>query len=93
MFNLEETALYNSFYAGESPYNDAIVTVTGTVSYVGPDSYGLPCVEFGDVTTGTARVACVIGDTGLTVGERAAIIGHIEGFTQGMVVLKHCRLG
>lgn len=95
MTTLTSTELYKSFPDYQnSPYNGATLTVTGTVSYVGPDSYGLPCIEFGDPATGRAEVAFITpNDDDLVVGQDGIITGHCEGFTQGMVILKHCHMG
>lgn len=82
-------------YSGlhDSIYDNQSLMVTGTLVYSGPDSYGLPCVEYGDSDTGQAWVACVLsGADQLSAGDRVNITGHVEGFTQGMVVLKHCSI-
>ncbi|WP_125981750.1 OB-fold protein [Loigolactobacillus iwatensis] len=84
--------LYES-YEGlhNSTYDNQMVTVTGTVTYVGPDSYGLPSIEIGNPNDGKAWVICVVSDfAGAQSGNQIEITGHAEGFTQGVVVLKHC---
>lgn len=88
---IESTTLAQS-YSGphESIYDGQVVTVIGTVTYVGPDPYGLPGIEFGDAKN---RVLFVVDDFGgLEVGDSASITGHCEGFTRGMVVMKHCQI-
>lgn len=86
--------LYASFAnAADSPYNDEMFTVTGTITYIGPDSYGLDCIIFGDPNIQKAFVAFITpNDAGLEVGEEATISGHCEGYTQDMVILKHCHI-
>jgi len=80
-------------YSGlhESEYDGQMVTVTGRVIYVGPDYYGLPSIELGNPNDDKTWVACVVDSTGdVATGNTITITGSSEGFTRGMVVLKHC---
>lgn len=83
--------LYQSYTGPHaSVYEQQQVTVTGTVQYTGPDPYGLPCIMLGSADS---KVLCVVAnDAGLAVGDEAQITGNCEGFTQQMVVLKHCQI-
>ncbi|MDC4186785.1 hypothetical protein MK904_11875 [Loigolactobacillus coryniformis] len=77
--------LYES-YTGlhDSIYDDQMVTVSGIAIYVGPDSYGLPCIELGNPVGNKTWVGCVVPDMGgVQTDDRVVITGNSEGFTQG----------
>lgn len=83
--------LYHS-YRGvhDSVYDQQTITVTGYVTFMGPDGYGLACVELGDRANDQPWVACVLEQAPFTVHQLVTITGHVEGFTQRVVVLKDC---
>ncbi|ANZ60287.1 hypothetical protein AYR62_00510 [Secundilactobacillus paracollinoides] len=73
-----------------SPYDGQMVTVSSQVTYVGPDSYGLPSIEMGNPSDGKLWVMAVVSDyDAVHEGNQVTITGNSTGFTQGGVVLKH----
>ena len=71
------------------------VTVRGPITYVGPDMFGLPCIELGDEQGGATRVNCVFSDldySSIPESGHATISGTDEGYAYEQVVVKQAHL-
>ncbi|GEK28603.1 hypothetical protein [Furfurilactobacillus siliginis] len=89
--------LYGSYINGSDPqenYGDMIV-LEGITTYVGPDMFGLPSIEFGPTQNHDTNTLAVLNDPeykDVQVGKDVVVTGELRGFTSGIVLLKNCEI-
>lgn len=91
---LTSDELFQLYQDGQN-YNMDILTIDGPIRYVGPDMYGLPCIELGDTHNGHTRITCVFHDADLSDipdHGHATITGECQGFAYGMVIIKKAQI-
>lgn len=91
--------LQNAFQKEENPYKGKIVIITGVVTHVGPDVYGLPSIELSDKAGGKMYVLCVLPALDylklrkVSKGDKVRISGEARGLhSDDFVVVKNCRI-
>lgn len=89
--------LYGSYINGSDPqenYGDTI-TLEGIATYVGPDMFGLPSIEFGPSQNHDTNTLAVLDEPeykNVEVGKDVVVTGELRGFTSGLVLLKNCEV-
>ncbi len=84
----------------EREYGTRIMKISGTAVHVGPDMFGLPCVELSEEKEGNSRAICLLpfnnylklrrvskGDEVMMEGEVRSINDEIQ-----KVIVKHCQI-
>ncbi len=96
--------LYDTFRANkaeaEREYGRRMMKISGYAVYVGPDMFGLPCVELSEKKEGPGRAICLlsIGDylklRKISKGDEVIMEGEIRSlYDKGQtVVVKHSRI-
>ncbi len=83
----------------EHQYLNKTVTVSGIVTYIGPDMYGLPSVELSEDVGVATQVICVFAFANylklrkVTTLHQAVITGTVVGtFGENTIVMNECRI-
>ncbi len=97
-------ALCDAFIANkakaEREYGNRVMKISGTAVHVGPDMFGLPCVELSDGKESRGRTICLLPFSdylklrNVSKGDEVVIEGEVRTINDSSqkVVVKHCRL-
>lgn len=84
----------------EKEYSNRIMKISGYAIHVGPDMFGLPCVELSEEKEGKSRTICLLPFTNylklrnVSKGDEVVMEGEVRNlYDKGQtVVVKHCRI-
>nr|WP_071131545.1 hypothetical protein [Enterococcus timonensis] len=94
---ITSSELYNRYKDGPDAKSQSAekILVEGIATYLGPDMYGLPSIEFGTSKNDGANILCVLAEpeyANVKIGSKVTILGNFYGFVQKTVVMKKCEV-